>query len=329
MIEPKVENYLKRGGYKYTLHKFVSFNDIDLKASKENPARLTRAIDDGVVTKYGIEMIDGVEFPAIVLLNLPPGGPYKWIIATGVHRTCAAIEAKRTGFEAYCVIEADEYRREVLFKQLNTLEGTGVPIAEQIQIIIDLHLKNPSVSLKQLAKEWDLKFPSVQFAFYDHRARQRGLSHNWDFKQLRVPQKSYTALNRITSDVTYNSAIECMVNHKLSPSVVEDMVADVMKTKSEADASKTIQAYREEATRAEAKRNARHAKLPQAPANKMLYDAKRFIKNMENGIEALYLASLTDRIRAMDILEQVIDRAKDIKAAILHIERVESTQAAE
>lgn len=321
MKDPKVENYLKRGQYKHTHNVFVPFSDMDLKASKENPARLTTAIDEIRVTKYGIQLIDKVEFPAIVLLNLPPGGQFKWIIATGVHRTWAAMEAGLKGFEAYCVTEPDDYRREVLFKQLNTLEGVGVSISEQIQIIIDIHIKHPAVSLKQLAKEWDLKFPSVQSAFYDYRARQRGLNNKWDFKQLRVPQKSYAALNRITSDVTYNSAIECMVNHKLGPSVVEDMVTDILKTKSEADAAKSIQSYREEATRAEAKRNARHAKLPQAPANKMLYDAKRFIKNMDKGIDALYLASLTDFNRALDILEQVIDKAKDVKAAMLHIQQ--------
>jgi hypothetical protein len=327
MKDIKVENYLKRGQYKYVHQQFVPFSAIDMKASKENPARLTRALDDLRVNKYGIEMLDGIEFPPIVLLNLPPGNVFKWIIATGVHRSCGAIEASLKGFEAYCVTEPDEYRREVLFKQLNTLEGAGVPIAEQIQIVIDLHLKNPNIPLKELAKEWTLKFNTVQNALHDHRARQRGLRLNWDFKNLRIPQKTYMALNRITSDVTYRSATECAINHKLSPSAVEDMVSEIVKTKSEADAAVKIHEVRESATRAEAKNNARHGKLPQAPANKMLYDAKRFIKHLDKGMENLYLASLTDFNRALDILEQVIDRAKDIKAAIHHIQQV--SQAAE
>jgi hypothetical protein len=326
MKDLKVENYLKRGQFKYTYQQFVSFADIDIKASKENPARMTRAIDDLRVTKYACEMIDGVEFPAIVLLNLSGGSQYKWIIATGVHRTCGAIEALLKGFEGYCVTEPDQYRREVLFKQLNTLEGVGVPIAEQYQIVIDLHLKNPSVSLRQLAKEWDLKLNAVQNALNDHRARQRGLRLNWDFKQMRTPQKTYMTLNRITSDVTYNAATECAINNKLAPSAVEDMVSEVLKTKSESDAAIKIQDIRDAAARAEAKNNARIGKLPQQHANKMLSDAKRFIKHLDKGMDNLYLASLTDFNKAMDILEQVIDRAKDIKAAIQHIQQV--TQAA-
>ena len=46
------------------------------------------------------------------------GPAFKWIIATGVHRSLAALEAGKKGFDAYCVIEPDAYRRDVLFKQL-------------------------------------------------------------------------------------------------------------------------------------------------------------------------------------------------------------------
>lgn len=322
MEEPKVENLLKRGHYKHDFKKTVPIAEIDMVASKENPARLTRTIDDLRVQKYGCEMIDGVEFPAIVLLNLPQGNPYKWIIGTGVHRVLAALEAGKKSFDAYCVYESDDYRREVLFLKLNTVEGVGVPIAEQIMTVVGIHLRR-GIALKQLAAEWDLKETSLKNALVDHRARQRGEDHGWDFKKQKIPQKTYTALNRIHSNVTYDAALKCAVFHKMTPTVVEEMVAEITKTKSEGDAATTIQTYRDNAVREANKNSARLARVPPAPANKMLYDAKRFIRHMDKGIEKLYLSSLSDPQRAIDILQQVKDRSQDMINAIQHIQRNE------
>ena len=138
-------------------------------------------------------------------------------------------------------------------------------IGEQVRLVIDLHLKH-NISLRQLAKEWDLKEQQLKLALADHRAQQRGEDHGWKFKKLRIPAKTYVALNRINSDVTYGLAVQCAVGHKgsMSPSNVEDMVSDVVKTKSESDAATVIQKYRDEATRSEASKNARHARLPEA-----------------------------------------------------------------
>ena len=69
----KGQDYLKRGNFRHRYQTFVPFAKIDIKASKENPARLTTAVDDMRVTKYGIQMIDDMPSPAIVLLNLPGG----------------------------------------------------------------------------------------------------------------------------------------------------------------------------------------------------------------------------------------------------------------
>lgn len=323
MKEPKVENELKRGQYKYDYKAAVPLAEIDMVASKENPARLTRTVDELRVNKYGCQMIDGHEFPAIVLLNLPQDNPYKWIIGTGVHRTLAALEARKTTFDAYCVYEPDDYRREVLFKKLNTLEGMGVPIAEQIMMVVDVHLRH-GFPLKQLAAENHLKEASLKNALADHRARMRGDEHGWDFKKQKIPAKTYLALNRIHSNITYDAAAKCAIFHKLTPTVVEEMVGEVVKTKSEGEAAVKIHAYRDIAVREAQKNTARLARLPPAPANKMLYDAKSFIRHVDKGgIEKLYLSSLSDPKRALDLIQQVIDVAGDIKNALHHILRSE------
>jgi hypothetical protein len=340
MKELKVENYLKRGQFRHEYRQFVPFSEIDMKASRENPARLTTAVDEVRVTKYGVEMIDKVQFPAIVLLDLPQTAgqntQYKWIIGTGVHRSLGAIEAGLKGFDAYVVFEPDAYRRDVLFKQLNTLEGLGPTIPEQVRLVIDLHLKW-GTALRQLAKEWDLKEQQLKFALGDHRAQQRGEDHGYDFKKHRIPQKTYMALNRIGSDVTYQSAVQVVAGHKdvITPTTVEEMVGEIVKTKSETDAAAVIQKYRVEAQRQEQAKQRVHGRIPEAPANKMLNDAKRFSRNLDKGMDKLFLAVLFERDptgkRALDILAQVMDRAKDIKAEIERIAKLheQTIQAAE
>jgi hypothetical protein len=320
MKELKVENHLKRGQYRYDFKK-VPIADIDMVASKENPARLTTAVDLERVNKYGIEMLDGVDFPAIVLLNLPPENPYKWIIATGVHRTFAAIDAEQSMMESYCVYEADDYRRDLLFKQLNTLEGIGVTISEQIRLVIDIHVKR-GIPLKQLAQEWDLKEASLKFALHDYRARQRGDRHGWDFKAQKTPQKVYLALNRIQSDVTYDAAAHVAFNYKMNPSEIEGMVSEIIRTKSEAEARTKIEECRDAALQQMQRNNARHGKVPQTKANNMLSDAKRFVKHLNEGIDKLYLASLPDLTRSIAIMDLVIERAKTIKTELEHIQRM-------
>ena len=101
----------------------------------------------------------------------------------------------------------------------------------------------------------------------------------------------------------------------------QDMVSDVVKTKSRATRRPSSKNVSDKATRSKASKNARHARLPEAPANHMLNDAKRFARNIDERLEKLYLASLTDHKRALDILQQVIDQARDIKLEVQRIAR--------
>src|SRR5262252_7348296 len=99
MKDPKVEQLLERGVFVWKYHKRVDFAEIDVKASEENPARLNRRLDDERAYQYGAKMEAGEEFPAIVLLPLlEPHEPFKYIVATGMHRIKGAEVALRTSF---------------------------------------------------------------------------------------------------------------------------------------------------------------------------------------------------------------------------------------
>jgi len=323
MRDKKVETFLERGKYKWTYVDHVAFTDIDIVASKENPARLMRKVDDDRAESYALQMQDKIEFPAIVLLNLDLEAVKKWIIATGVHRLTAAECVKgKTGLDAYCVIEADAYRREVLFRQLNTLEGAGVPIHEQVLQVLELHYKH-NITLKQLAKEWHLKEAQLSYAKADRQAKDRGMRlGEYNFLQLKTPQKAYHALNRIASDVTYKEATHIAVHYKLPPTDIETMVKEIKTTKSEADADVVIKQHRDAAIQQMEQQKARHGRLPPATANKMLGVGKQFLKYMEKGIDHLYLSAVNNPEQAMQILQAVADAAKEVK---LELERIQRT----
>jgi hypothetical protein len=130
MKDPKTENFLTRGSWNWQYHAKIDFSKIDLKHSQENPARLARKLDEDRVVHYAIEMQNGVEFPAIVLLHPSSNDSFPYEVATGMHRLEAACYADIRALDAYVVTEAEPYRREVLIRQLNTIEGHGVTIRE-------------------------------------------------------------------------------------------------------------------------------------------------------------------------------------------------------
>jgi hypothetical protein len=149
MKDPKTEQFLTHGAWKWQYQRHILFADIDRAASKENPSRLLARIDEERVQTYGLAMEEGVEFPAIVVLALDPAvSSYRYLIATGVHRIEAADLAGLKEFDAYVVAEPDQYRAELLIRRLNTIEGHGVSIRDRVLQILHLHETYPDQSLK-------------------------------------------------------------------------------------------------------------------------------------------------------------------------------------
>jgi hypothetical protein len=72
MRDPKTEQYLTNGGWKWEYVERVEFREIDVAASKENPSRLLRRVNDDVALGYGLAMKAGDQFPAIVLTVILP-----------------------------------------------------------------------------------------------------------------------------------------------------------------------------------------------------------------------------------------------------------------
>jgi ParB-like nuclease domain len=202
MKHPITEQILNRGHWSWDyLPEIEIESDIDWKVSIENPARLDRSIDNPRMMTMAEAMVDGVEFPAIVVLKLDPlGSKKKYLIATGVHRIAAAKYLELKKFDAYVVTEPDTYRAELLIRQLNTIEGQGVRVRERIIQVLHLRKAYPDRSLHSMCKEWHLKDSYVRLIMSEKEGKDRARELGYDITNTKVSNKQIGVLNQIHSN---------------------------------------------------------------------------------------------------------------------------------
>ena len=322
MRDSKTENYLNRGKWTFVYINRVGFEEIDLKASDENPARLNRKIDDDRAWQYGYDMENNCDFPAIVLLNLArPYASHKYIVATGMHRIRGAQVIDRQWFDAYIVTEADEYRREVLTRQINSIEGRGMTMAEEISHVLALKDQYPSKSLKDLAREWSLKEAVLQSAYSERRAHVRARSFHFDLSRL--PQKSTVALGSIHSDVVFQKAAEMATTiNCIQSAEIKDMAAEIRQARDEKAQLAIVERFRLEAEGRIERNRAKHGRITPVVINRIISDSKRLNNQLEKPYDEIHVAALEDRARARLIVEGLVENLKRLLAEIERVDRM-------
>ena len=331
MQEQKTEQFLKHGGWEWAYNALVPVTDIDIKASRENPARWKRRIDVDRVEQYMIRMGNGIEFPAIVLIRLagPTADGKLYIVATGMHRLEAALLADKTSFDAYIVTEPDLYRQMVLIRKLNTIEGSGVTIDDQVTQIVEIHREFPDHSLRQLAEEWELKLARVQAAWRAEEVRTR--ARELGFELDRMPKLSMTLVGQmhgIHANRVLRRVLEFAFNHNPPATTLEELVKDVKKCRDDDQAIGLI----DKATEFEKQRTKdlqrRHGRTKPAEATKLLAAARRLNNQVAKGLEHLYLASLPDLAAAKVQFEDLALSAKRLLAEVDRIQAIRAQAAA-
>jgi hypothetical protein len=325
MRDQKTEQFLDQGGYRYEYHPHVDFSEIDLKASYENPARLLRRVDEDRAISYALAMEEGTEFPAIVLLTYDGGTPpAHYLIATGVHRTEAALLAKRTDFDAYVVTEADVYRRESLIRRLNTIEGQGVSIRDRILQVLQLHETYQDRSLRQLAKDWNLKDGQVKAAWAEQQAMIRGRRFGFDFAKVKLSRSSIVALHGIQNDVVFGKAAQFAVLTGASTAEVDELCKEVKKTRDETSGLAAVERATQDAAARKMQVQAKHGRISPAPATKFFATIRTLNNLADKGIEQLYLSAYSRQDLGRLLCESTIDLLKRIIAELDRIKRLET-----
>ena len=125
MRDLRYEQFLNKSGVPWHYEEIVPLSRVDEVESFKNQARF-QAIDD-VVTKYAIEMLDGVKFPALCAYH---GKDKRLIIISGNHRYKAYQEAEIPVADFYIVDAEQEHILLRLTFESNLLESPILPSSE-------------------------------------------------------------------------------------------------------------------------------------------------------------------------------------------------------
>lgn len=255
MRDLKTEQYLKRGSYSFQFVEGYDLTRINLQAEAQNPARLARNKDEDRIIKMAVSMLDGVDFPAIVVFQ--NDGPRDDLV-TGYHRGCAYDDAGIKTCDAYVVVEHDPYRRALLPRAINSIEGRSSTAAEDLAQVAELLRLFPDASQHDLAIAFSLKQPAIsdylKLIEQEARAKALGCGEIWGrITQIGLRKQ----LGRITNDNVFVMAIETIDQLRLVGKPAEDLIHAAQKAKTEAAAGKVLQdalrAHIEAQERAQAK----------------------------------------------------------------------------
>lgn len=98
----------------------MSVSELDLQESIKNSGRIGEALNKKVVSEYACSMIDGDQFPAVVVGK---NGHAKHLVIAGNHRVHGAIEAERKHVLAYVLDTADPAVWSTLARTDNARNG--------------------------------------------------------------------------------------------------------------------------------------------------------------------------------------------------------------
>lgn len=325
MRDLKTEDFLAKGGWTWKFVPRVSFSEIDIPGSEQNPARSRRQFDESRANRYMHDMKGGQDFPGIVLLNhMNPLGKIKYIIATGVHRLKGAQWAGKTALDAYIVTEPDEYRRHFLTLRLNYIEGVGNTRDEDIQAVIELHERWPDQSLMQLAEDWGLTATTVRNAYAVHKFYKRAIALGFSFSPMSLHNRTAMALQQIPSDVVFIAACEMVRDFQniVLASEVRDMVNDIKaETRGEKEQLEIVEKQRKEVEEREKRNRARWVRQPSTAITRLMGTAKSFNRQLQKPLDQIYVASYTNAEDGARIISTVIDNANKLLAEFQRIHR--------
>lgn len=322
--DQKTESLLKRGQYKFAYHEREPFENIDLKASEDNPARLKRKIDQLTVTQYGCAMLENAVFPAIVLLKQDQA---KHLVATGMHRIRAAQEIDRDSFDAYIVTEPDQFRCDLLIRLLNGIEGRGDTVKEQLWHAISLHEMYPRHSLDELAIAFNLAKQTVRNAWHEFQGIKRSSRLGFDLEGAqKQPQNVIVILNQIPSDLVYVKAAEFVVHYDLTARDVEDMVRELKEVRNRGEGAEieVIKKHHDIADERRRKAKARVGRTSPTACTRFIGQCRSINRQVRKGIEHLHLSALSNYDDAITVVDDWIDNAQKVKAELERIRRISS-----
>jgi hypothetical protein len=133
--------------------------DIDLKASLHNNARLGESIDEDHMLRMAQDLKNGKSLPGIVLRKIP--GKRKLYVLAGNHRILAVQLNDYATIGGY-VVECSDEDAEDFVRSDNRKHGLGVSDKEAYEQVYYLHKKDSNRTIAELARLMGLNFEKTR-----------------------------------------------------------------------------------------------------------------------------------------------------------------------
>jgi hypothetical protein len=318
MNDPRTENFLTRYGYVYQLEAAMPLADIDWKEADDNPCRMGKKLDHDRVTEYGVNMLDGVEYPPLVVLEVP--GQRLRRLLTGRHRGKGAMEAGLTAHDCYVVRETDTFRIDLLVRFLNTIEGTGPNRAERLAQLVQTMHSNPDAKLEDVAKMAGVGLDAARIKLREAAIEERADALGVDgvlFRNEKIfSQRTKFALGKIPLDHAFIGCIKQIAKHEDLRGGDGQALAKVLASCTTERAAAKILADRDrELTTREETHRTKKLRSPTSKATTLLGRCRKIVEMTDAGVEKIYIEGLpADELpRAGRMLDKTIDRLIELR----------------
>lgn len=232
------EAWLDKEHISYRFIGDIPMDKINTRLSDENHARFV-ARDDGLVTTYGLNMLDGDAFPPIVVYE--KDGFY--VVIDGNHRRWAAMEIKATHIPAYLVENKDEFVLEVLTLTANfKTNGDRPKLEEGINSAMFMVNKYDRTAL-EMGRRYGISPVKISDALRIADVRRRLAEHGISSADMK--KDILERLHAIYSDTILVDAVDTIVKGDLSATQVSQLVPEIRRHRTEADQLAYLASYRD------------------------------------------------------------------------------------
>jgi hypothetical protein len=313
MRELKVEAWLTANGipedtgqpgacWKYV--ESVPLTEIAFPSS--NPGRLGLRIDQERVKDYAAKLENGAKFPAVVLLVVPNG---RHEPISGEHRLGGiALTSKKIAKEtsAYLVREPDEYRKDVLIRMINTIEGVAPPKNEIYQQAVELVIQH-NKPVGTIAREHCLEGKTLKTKVHAALANKRAIGMGHLLSNAEGGGIA-AALHSIKMDRPFENACRFVIGNRPQLSTVLQMVQEVNSQISEQAQLDIIKQYNKDEVDDRKRTKVMQGSVSLGSYKNLARVQKSYLRWTENVVN-LHLGLLSQRERdALNIRNEAIKK---------------------
>lgn len=221
MRDLRVEKWLEQRSAPYTFVPGFQLVNIDRQRSRANQARLREPITQDLAETYGLQMLDGVDFTAIIVYMHAPD---RYTIISGNHRDEGAAQAKIKTLDAYVVHVSDPAIIDVLTRTANEIEGVRACREDAVEQALHLKARH-GYTLKDAAAMFGLPERVLRSAHQVQVAETR-------LEKLQINAKQYTPTTRarlgnIQDDHALRGAATLVKEANISGLLLEELVTSL------------------------------------------------------------------------------------------------------